>query len=109
MIRNVGSDFIMDPFFEVKILEGPSCPCTVVNGPAPLDPHTGNNEPNSGSTVIGDGQVGSKIKPGPARGLADTFLAPGEEFTLNVGIHMEQGARESFVFFVDVFGRVVDP
>ncbi|MCI0438915.1 MAG: hypothetical protein L0177_07250, partial [Chloroflexi bacterium] len=77
--KNTSDMTIMDPFFEVAILEGAGCPCM----------------------VIGFGGVGAQI---PINAGGDGVLTPNEMFEHRFDIQLTN--RAPFSFFVNVFGVV---
>lgn len=74
--ENTSTDDILSPFFDLSILEGDACTCS----------------------VIGFGGVGADIPID----VGDGTLSPGEQFTQTFDIQLT--TRDVFTFFVDVFG-----
>ena len=82
-VKNTGNAFIVDPIFEVVVLDGPSC--------------------NGGCTVDGFGGVGARI---PINVGADGRLAPGETVPHRFVINLTRHPPQRFDFFVNVLGMV---
>ena len=83
---NISTDTISGIFFEVAQLDGPGCPCLVLNADG------------------GPGGVGATISVPPANLGPDETLTPGESFTQVFDIGLNTPAQ--FTFFVNVLGEV---
>ena len=100
--KNTSNSFIIDPFFTLEVLDGPSCPCAVVGEVAPV----GWVDPNG----VGKERINPLRKGILGRGIANGVLAPGEEFTHQFDIQLalhDIPEPQRFRFFVNIWG--IDP